>query len=183
MTSSTSDPVLLLLVRGAFALLFASAAWHKLRDRAAFRGVVYAYRLLPDAVVPVAAFVMAALELAVAVAWIVPAGRGLAAAGTIALLALYATAIAVNLARGRRTIDCGCGIAGAAQPISEWLLARNAVLAGLALVATRAAGARPLVWIDALTVAAGLVVVASVWTAGHGLAAAAARVRAVGAPR
>jgi hypothetical protein len=100
----------------------------------------------------------------------------LAAGGTVVLLAVYSLAIAANLARGRRTLDCGCGIGGTKQPISEWLLVRNAFLAAAALFASRPVTVRPLVWVDALTVAGGLAVASATWMAAHGLAAASARV-------
>jgi hypothetical protein len=183
MTMLASDPVPVLLARAALALLFASAAWHKLRDAHGFRLVLAAYRVLPDALVTAAGRTITALEAGVALAWIVAAGGVLAAAGAIGLLATYSSAIAVNLLRGRRTIDCGCGVGGAPQPIGAWLLARNAGLAALALFAIRPVGARALVWADALTLAGALAVLACAWLAVHGLAAAAFRAPRVGAAR
>jgi hypothetical protein len=177
------DPLPVLVLRMALAVLFASAAWHKLRARATFQGVLEAYRVLPPALVPVAAPALAGAELAVAAALLVPAGRVAGALGAVALLALYAVAIAVNLWRGRREIDCGCGVSDARQPISEWLLARNALLAAAALSTLRPFAPRALVWVDWLTLVGALVVAACVWTAAHGLAAATARTRAVGARR
>ena len=47
--------------------------------------------------------------------------------GGAALLLAYAAVMAINLVRGRRFIDCGCG--GAAQPLSLGLVLRNVVLA------------------------------------------------------
>jgi hypothetical protein len=194
MPSLAHDPAVMLAARAAFALLFANAARHKLRDRAAFAAVLAAYRVLPAALVPTLGVVVAGVELATAAAWLVPDAGELAVVASIALLCVYAVAIGVNLARGRRSIDCGCGVGGAAQPIGEWLLARNALLAvaawGTLLAGAAApsvsggvrlvsATARPLQWIDALTIAGVLAVAASVWTAAHGLAAASARVRDV----
>ena len=103
-TTLASDPVVALLVRGAFALLFASAAWHKLGDRRAFTGVLAAYRVLPASVVATAASVVAVLEGVVALAWLAPGRAGIALGGTIALLTIYSAAIGINLVRGRRTI-------------------------------------------------------------------------------
>ncbi|MCC6847057.1 MAG: methylamine utilization protein MauE [Deltaproteobacteria bacterium] len=177
------DPVVTLAVRAAFALLFAVAAWHKLRDRAGFRAVLAAYRVLPERVVPAAGVAVAALEGTLATAWLAPGAASVAAPATAALLAVYALAIGVNLARGRRTIDCGCGVGGAAQPVGEGLVARNALLAAGALATLRPTTPRALVWIDAATVAGVVAVAACAWTAAHALAAAAARVRAVDARR
>jgi hypothetical protein len=188
MLALVADPAVALVVRAGLVLLFASAAAHKLRDRAAFAGVLAAYRLLPEAVVPAATIVVALGELAVAAGLALgsvvvgPLGAlGLLAVySAIALLAIYALAIGVNLARGRRTIDCGCGALGARQPIGEWLLARNAFLAVAAASLLRPVAGRVLSWIDVLSIAGAVVVAASVWTAAHALAAAAERVRAVG---
>ena len=51
----------------------------------------------------------------------------------LALLVLYSAAIAINLLRGRRDIECGCGGAATHVPLSGWLLARNAALMATAL--------------------------------------------------
>ena len=177
------DPVVVLALRLGLALLFASAAGHKLGAPRVFLGVLHAYRLLPPALVPAGAIVVTVAEIVVAIALLLPATRALGAAGAIALLAVYSGAIAINLWRGRREIDCGCGAAGGRQPINEGLLARNAVLALAVSIAARPVGPRPLVWIDGVTLVAAIAVAAAVWTAAHGLAAAAQRVRPVGASR
>jgi hypothetical protein len=183
-TTFALDPVIALLAHAAFALLFASAAAHKLRDRHAFAGVLAAYRVLPAAVVDATAAGVAALEIAVTVAWLMPPLGDVAVAGTIGLVALYSTAIAVNLARGQRAIDCGCGIGGARQPISEWLLVRNVLLVAAALATRAPMSGRSLAWVDGVTLLGALVVASALWTAAHGLAAASERVKAVGgAPR
>jgi hypothetical protein len=182
-TMLASDPVVALLVRGAFALLFASAAWHKLGDRRAFASVLAAYRVLPASAVSMAAVLIAALEGAVALAWVAPGLGTMAAGGAVVLLAIYSLAIAVNLVRGRRTIDCGCGILGARQPISEWLIVRNLLLTVVALTTLGPGTGRALVWIDAVTLLGGLVVVSSVWMAAHRLAVASQRVPSIERPR
>ncbi len=173
-----ADPVVALVARAGLVLLFASAGVHKLRDRAAFTGVLAAYRVVPVALVPAAAVGVALLELAVAAA-LATGSRVAGPAGALGLLLVYAAAIGVNLARGRRTIDCGCGALGARQPISEWLLARNAFLALAAASLRQPTATRTLSWVDVPSVAGGVAVAACVWTAAHALAAAAARVRTV----
>lgn len=165
------DPVVDLVVRGALAALFASAALHKLRDVAAFREIVRAYRLAPDAAVTMAPAIAVA-EMIVAVSMLLPSLRTAAGLGAVALLALYSAAIGINLHRGRRTIDCGCGALGTRQPISEWLLVRNAVLMIAAVATLHLPAPRAWLWIDWLTVAGGVAVLACVWTAAHGLWAA-----------
>jgi hypothetical protein len=163
-----SDPVVDLVLRGALAVLFASAAVHKLRDVAAFREIVRAYRLVPDAAIA-AAPAIAVGELAVAALVMLPSARSSAPLAAASLLTLYSTVIAVNLARGRRSIDCGCGPLGARQPISEWLVARNAVLVVAALLTLRTPVPRALVWVDGLTIAGAVAVLAAAWSAAHTL--------------
>lgn len=171
------DPVVTLVARVGLVLLFGSAAFHKLRDRLEFTGVLAGYRVLPAGIVPTAAVAVAAAELVIAAA--LAAGSMVGPAGAVVLLAIYSLAIGINLARGRRTIDCGCGALGARQPIGEWLLVRNALLVGAALTLVAAPVAtRPLSWVDLVSVAGAVAVAVLVWTAAHGLAAAAHRVEA-----
>ena len=101
-----------------------------------------------------------ALELAVAVALLSAMTRAAAALAGMALLLAYGGAIAVNLARGRRDLACGCGGAQDTRPIAPWMVVRNLLL-GL-LLATALASWRPrmLLMTDALTVAAGIAVAA-----------------------
>lgn len=172
------DPLVHWLLRAALALLFASAARHKLADRAAFRRALAAYRLLPPALVATAAVVIPAAEIALAASLLAPAPAAtVGGVGVVALLAGYAAAIAINLVRGRTAIDCGCGGPDARQPIGWWLVVRNAGLAAAAAATLAPTAPRSLHWIDGLTFAGGLAVLAGAWTAAHGLAAAAARVR------
>ena len=104
-----------------------------------------------------------------------PAAGAAPAFASAALLALYAFAIAFNLTRGRLTLDCGCG--ARPQPISEGLVARNAALVALALLAGLPATGRALVWLDAITIVGGAVALAALYAAVD--AALASRARAV----
>uniref|UniRef100_UPI0027E5ADB0 MauE/DoxX family redox-associated membrane protein n=1 Tax=Pseudomonas plecoglossicida TaxID=70775 RepID=UPI0027E5ADB0 len=96
------DPVLVTAAGTALAALLASAASHKLRDWRAFNGIVRAYQVLPDALVPTATASLALAELGLALALLLPAWHSLAALGVVLLMALYASAIGLNLWRGRR---------------------------------------------------------------------------------
>lgn len=154
------DPAIGLTVVGCFALLFASAALHKLRNVAQFTAVVRAYRLLPEGAAPAAAGAVPALELAVAIALLSAMTRAAAALAGMALLIAYGVAIAVNLARGRRDLACGCGGAQDARPIAPWMVVRNLLLGGLLAVAVMPWRSRTLLPTDALTVAAGIAVAA-----------------------
>ncbi len=168
------DPAIELALRGGLALLLLSTALHKARDFAAFRAAVTDYALAPGRFAAPIAVSLTAAEAALGVALLAPASLALrlpALAATALLLALYAAAIGINLARGRRDIDCGCAGPNARQPLSEWLLARNALLVAAALVCLGGASARALLWIDALTVAGGVAMLVATWLAVHRLLA------------
>ncbi|WP_225766131.1 MauE/DoxX family redox-associated membrane protein [Inquilinus sp. Marseille-Q2685] len=112
------------------ALLFARAAIHKVFDFTAFTGFVADYRLVPEAMARPLAAVVAAAEVAVVLALIVPGGQAAGAGLAAALLLAYAAGMAVNLRRGRDRIECGCG--GTPQPLGWPLAGRNLVLAAIA---------------------------------------------------
>jgi len=145
------DPAASIAVRAALALLLSFAAAHKLRDLAAFRDALRGYELLPVSAVTSVAVLIPVSEAALAASLALLGRGGIAVA---ALLAVYSAAIALNLRRGRRGIDCGCSGPAGRVPLRPALLTRNALLIALALVATLPAAARPLVWIDAITVPA-----------------------------
>jgi Methylamine utilisation protein MauE len=148
----TIDPVIDVALRASLGVLFAAAASHKLREPRRFRATVAEYRLLPATLVTPAALALVGVEITVAAALVTPGWRAAGLLGAAALLALYAGAIAINLARGRRDLDCGCAGPAVRRPISGWLVARNGVLAALALAGLAPAATRPLVWVDALTI-------------------------------
>ncbi len=165
------DPALGWAARAALAAVLAQAAWHKLRDVPAFASAVAAYELAPAALAPGIAAQAIVAELALVGMLLLPPLRAAASLGALALLALYSAAIAVNLARGRREIDCGCTGPALRQPLSAWLLARNAALAALAAggalpVTTRALGA-----LDVFTILAAAATLLATYTAANQLAA------------
>jgi uncharacterized membrane protein YphA (DoxX/SURF4 family) len=175
------DPVLAWLARLALALLFAAAASHKLRDFRAFTATVRDYRILPGATAAAAALALVLLELGLAVALLLPAADPLGPLAALALLSLYSAAIAVNLARGRRDLDCGCLGPAHRQPLAPWLLVRNAVIClGPALLLLGDAATRPASWIDGISLAGGVVLLALLWNAVHQLGRAQPALRAPG---
>lgn len=151
----TIDPAIACLIVAGGSLLFFMAAIHKLRDLQRFREVFAAYRLLPLAVARGSAPVVPALELAVAVGLLFDNLRGLALTTGAAMLLAYAVAIAVNLARGRRDLDCGCAGPNNRRPIAAWMVRRNAGIAVVLVAAALPWIDRPLVWTDGVTVGFG----------------------------
>lgn len=137
------------------SLLLLSAAWHKLREGQAFSLTLAAWRVVPAAWVPLTRWALAVLEADLALGLLLPSQRPLALWGCALLLLVYGAGLTLNLARGRRDLDCGCG--GAAQRIHPALVVRNVVLAGLAILLSLTAGVgtgRDLGVFDVLTLAA-----------------------------
>ena len=152
------DPVIPLVIALSLAVLWLVAAAHKLRAFDAFSGVLADYRLLPARVTGVCAAAVVGIELCLGIGLLMPTGRNFALAGSALVLVLYAGAIAVNLVRGRRFIDCGCSGFAGQQPLGVWLVARNLLLALAALAATLPIQERALVWLDAVAVSAAVCV-------------------------
>ena len=148
----TVDPSIALAGRLLGALVFAAAVAGKIRHRHELAGVVANYRLLPEPLAASAAWMIVGLECLVVLSLV--GGLRLAAGATlgIVLLACFALAMAINLARGRHEIDCGCFQSGLRQRLSAALVARNLLLAALLtpLLAAPAASATALQWVDGL---------------------------------
>lgn len=123
---------LLLAARIGLACIFLTAGVGKLRHLMVFEGVLANYRLLPRWAIAPVHVLLPLVEIAVAIAVLTRPALGAPAA---ALLLLFAAAMAVNLRRGRRDIDCGCHQSALRQRLSWALVWRNGVLALLALAA------------------------------------------------
>lgn len=163
------DPILIYACALALAAILATAATHKLRAPRWFAAQLEAYALLPQALLRPAARTLPLVEGAIAAALLLPASRAAAALAAGALLALYAAAIAVNLWRGRRDIDCGCAGPGESQPLRPLLLLRNAALLGLALFAGATPLARELGLFDGFVALAAAAVLLLLYAAVDGL--------------
>ena len=135
-----AEPVVTTFVQALLILLLASAAIPKLRHGEEFFGVVRNFRLMPEALARPFAAVLPWFELGIAVGLMFPATAPFAAGAAGGLLILFGIAIAINVARGRTAIDCGCFRNGMKQPLSWLLVFRNA---GLALAAFALAWALP----------------------------------------
>lgn len=124
---------IVLALRLFLVVLFARAAWHKWCHAAQFRAELHAYQLLPDTLVPLAAMLLALIEtLCVVLLLWLSSNSGIMLA--LVLLTLYTLAMAINLARGRHDIDCGCSTGlSAPKKLRYWLLVRNLFLMLLAI--------------------------------------------------
>lgn len=132
--------VVLLVARVTLSAVLVVAALAKLADRPGTRRAAVEFGLPPWLAAPVAA-VLPPIELALAVALLVPGTARLAAVGVFVLLTAFTLAMIWNLGKGR-TPDCHC-FGAHVSPIGWATVARNAVLAAAAaLVAGWGPGAR-----------------------------------------
>ncbi len=153
------DPVIAAALFLGLGTLFLLGAVHKATALAEFRTVLAGYRVLPENLVKVTALAVTAVEAGIGLAWLLLADKRAVATATIVLLLVYAGAIALNLLRGRRHIDCGCSFgrsAGGGEFLSGWLVGRNLVLAALAATAGLPVINRTLGALDYVTLAAAL---------------------------
>lgn len=121
---------------GFAALLLASAAT-KLASPRQFAATVDSYMLLPVPLVAPVAVALSGLELVLGLAMlpVVPVSPHLALAATGVVLLVYGLAMAINVARGRTGLGCGCsGFGKAEAPISRAMVGRNVLLAAIALM-------------------------------------------------
>ncbi len=162
------DPVFSSVLRATLALLFASALVHKLRDFPRFVANVEDYEVAPRAFAGWIACAVAAGEAGATGALVL--GGSFAPLVGLALLAAYSTAIGVNLARGRRDIDCGCSGPGGHR-IGPGLLARNGLIGFAALLALVPATDRPLGALDVASIGFAVAFATFAWSAAGQLAA------------
>lgn len=147
-----SDPAVILACRLLGALVFATAVAGKLAHRHELAGVVANYRLLPEPLAAPAAWMIVSLEALAVLSLASGVRLAAGAALAIGLLCVFALAIGINLARGRREIDCGCFQSGLRHRLSAGLIARNLALSGVLalLFGPTSPIAHPLQWVDGL---------------------------------
>ena len=162
------DPILQWLAATALALLFAGAAYGKLRDLHGFRFVLSAYELLPASIVGVAAVTLASAELLLTIALCMPATWSVTPWLALGLLVTYSGAMSVNLLRGQTHLDCGCMGAGH-RALAPWLVVRNLFVAVLPVSLLLPAVPRELVWLDGLTLLFGVAALALIYRLGDQL--------------
>ena len=150
------DPVCALLIVSCGTLLFGAAAAHKLRAVGEFSQTLAQYRLLPAGFSRIASPALGLMELAICLGLPWPAVRPTAATAGAVLLLLYSVAITINLARGRRDLDCGCGGFGRRTPIGPWMVVRNLGLACVLCLLKFPETSRSLESADAVTIVGGV---------------------------
>ncbi len=168
------DPTIVWTLRIFLAAIFGRALLAKLWAPREFIAAIRGYELSPPLLSAPIAVLLVAVELAIVVGLLVAplaSETSMAAAG---VLLLYAGAIGVNLARGRRDIDCGCSGPRGGQPVHELLILRNVSYSAMAVLASVTPILRSLIWLDLATIALALAALASLGVALDGIAALAA---------
>lgn len=128
-------PDLIVMGIGWFlAWLFGTAAVHKLRNIGHYRRLMGKY-LDGGPVAPVFVWLVAAVEMSLAIAVVLPQTQRIGLASTALLLIAYAGLMGLQLARGRADMKCGCAGPASDTTISPALVLRNLACAVLALVA------------------------------------------------
>lgn len=146
--SVLTDPLVILSARIAIALLFLVAVVSKLRHYSVFRATILDYQLAPKPLVGIVAISVITLEASVVLGSLSLSYSSIAMQIAMYLVLFYGVAIAINLIRGRRDIDCGCTGPAVRQSLSGWLVLRNAGLAGVAWLGSLVAVNRSLSVLD-----------------------------------
>lgn len=124
------------------AWLFATAAYHKTRSSVDYFELMRAY-------VPglrggrALVWLVASVELGVAILLVMPAWQKAGLLGSVVLLLTYAALIAVQLARGKTDVRCGCAGLDSTMAISKPIVLRNVICAVLAVICLSPSGAAP----------------------------------------
>lgn len=143
------DPVVMIALSLMLSFVVVDAGLHKLRNPLHYAAVIDDYRVLPRGSGSVAVWIAGAVEMGAGIAILLPSLNRAGLALTGLLLMVYFAVMALNLLRGRREIDCGCGAPERAQDLSAGLLVRNAALALAALMSSVAQPlARGIGWFD-----------------------------------
>lgn len=116
------------------AWLLGSAAFHKARNIEQYQRLMGKY-LNDSAVGSVFVWLVAAVELCMTLAMLLPQTRWAGLAAAALLLIAYAGMMGVQLAKGRADMKCGCAGPASDTTISPTLVLRNLACAALALVA------------------------------------------------
>jgi uncharacterized membrane protein YphA (DoxX/SURF4 family) len=136
----------LLAARWLVAGIFLRSGLAKATRLAAFHSAVRNYRLLPPALVAVVATVLPFAEITAGILLAIGVLPVLVAATLALLLVIFATAIAINLARGR-IFECGCSASAVAPSTISWRhVVVDLLLAAVAAVIAVAPPAAAQLW-------------------------------------
>lgn len=127
-------PSILKFSSSILAVIFIISATGKIRNPANFTSTVSTYHLLPKVWIRPFAIILPWLELVLGLMLLLGWATRMAAITSIVLLLVFLAAMGINLARGRKDLDCGCSGKRHAQKISWKPIARNVLLILLSLL-------------------------------------------------
>ena len=121
-------------------LLLLASGVAKIADRTSFRAALRGFALLPDPLLSSVAVALPGLECLAGGCLVLgivleDSLTRWAAVGAMLLFATFGVAIAINLARGRRDISCGCFGSRDEDGITWSMVARNGALCAAAFLA------------------------------------------------
>ena len=146
------DPVIPIISSLLLSYIFVVAGLHKWQDIAEFKTTLTNYQIVPDSLLGGFSYIVPVLEIVCGVTLLLPPTSVFAAFLAATLLLMYIFGIAINLLKGRRSIDCGCGGTEQKQSISEWLIIRNGLLLVMCYCVTASVLPRELLWFDWIVV-------------------------------
>ena len=114
-------------------LVFLVASIHKVADPDGFSKIIAGYNVVPSVLVGWVALFLPWLEINMALAILIPRARTAALVMGAGLLIVFAVLTGWNLLQGN-TVPCGC-FSKEGGPATWWSVARNMMLASIALLA------------------------------------------------
>jgi hypothetical protein len=115
------------------AMLLAASAVHKAVRWTHSRNVMRQFAGVPGVLAGPSLGVATVLELAACALLMVPAYRTTGAVLAALIWTLYVAFIVRAIVQGRRDVDCGCSFGPTSRPLGSFQIARNLVLAALAV--------------------------------------------------
>jgi Methylamine utilisation protein MauE len=115
------------------AMLLAASAVHKAARWTHSRNLMHQFAGVPGVLAGTSLGVATAVELAAGAQLLVPAFRTTGAVLAALIWTLYVALIVRAIVQGRRDVDCGCSFGPTSRPLGSYQIARNLVLAALAL--------------------------------------------------
>jgi hypothetical protein len=116
------------------ALLLAASAVHKAVRWPHSQGVVRQFAGVPGSLAAPALGTAIAAELVAGVLLLVPTYRAVGAMSAAVIWSGYLLLIVRAIVQDRRDVDCGCSFGPTSRPLGAFQVARNAVLAGVAML-------------------------------------------------
>ncbi len=143
MMTASARRRMLLALRIVLGAIFVTAGALKVGDPVAFADSIWAFHLVPNAVVMPMALMLPVFEITAGALLIIGRITGTAAMAILLLTAVFTAAIGSALARGL-TLDCGCFGQGAPTVSGMWLdLGRDLLLLAAACIVYFSLTSRP----------------------------------------